>query len=360
METINEPVGRGCRNFYSDVLAVQRMLNEAGVDPGFIDGIFGSDTEQAIMLFQQRKALRQDGKVLPHGPTLNLLSQVRRPGIPSVPGAHIANSIRRFQFPIARAAVAAGIPTSQVTEFLEFWEKNYLSKVESVLGAMDSADQAILYAKFFFFLRKFGFSIAEASRVLVVVCGLRFPASLTVIEKILSSGEKFQKFLNVSEGVRNGLGYFILFIKVYNFLDKDEYSQAAANIYEFSMGNAVKWAALINFIQSLLPAPTVKSNAFFKVLRACDPIGLGGVAVDSFVLMVQAIIDAAMSRPFNEQRLADLVNRMKSGPTSLFAELGEKSGDALYEMTQMDAPDWYLITKYTWSELRDFFRGGSK
>ncbi|HEX6280005.1 MAG TPA: hypothetical protein VFZ49_08310, partial [Pyrinomonadaceae bacterium] len=53
-------------------------------------------------------------------------------------------------------------------------------------------------------------------------------------------------------------------------------------------------------------------------------------------------------------RLTPLVARMKQGPASLFVELGENSGDALYELTQTDI-DVNAMLRYTWMELSDWF-----
>ncbi|HEX6279397.1 MAG TPA: hypothetical protein VFZ49_05210, partial [Pyrinomonadaceae bacterium] len=71
-----------------------------------------------------------------------------------------------------------------------------------------------------------------------------------------------------------------------------------------------------------------------------DTIGLGAVAVDSVGSIVTSGAEMAAARRLDVDilttRLTPLVARMKQGPASLFVELGENSGDALYELTQTD------------------------
>lgn len=268
-----------------------------------------------------------------------------------------ADSVITYQREISMSANAAGISKADVDEFFKWWATSQMPVVKMVLGGIKSADGVIKFAKFFFALKKWGFAVAEITRIFILVCGLRAPQILPLIESVLRNGQKLEAGLKRTGGVRNALGLILLGVNVYNNLNNSEYSEAAAKTYKFAMGKAVPWASVIDTIQSFLPVPTAKSAIFFKILRACDPIGLGAVAVDSFVIMVQAIIDWAMGNQFNEERLGKLVARMKSGPTSLFAELGENAGDALFDIMQMDAQDWRQLGQYSWSELSDFLTG---
>ncbi len=45
------------------VRAIQTRLNELGIDPGPIDGLYGPKTRGAIMEFQQSRDLDVDGKI---------------------------------------------------------------------------------------------------------------------------------------------------------------------------------------------------------------------------------------------------------------------------------------------------------
>lgn len=48
-----------------DVAELQARLNSLGFDSGKVDGIFGPDTERAVMEFQSNRSLAEDGKVGP-------------------------------------------------------------------------------------------------------------------------------------------------------------------------------------------------------------------------------------------------------------------------------------------------------
>ncbi len=45
----------------AEVEELQRLLRAKGVNPGEIDGIFGSQTESAVRRFQEREGLQVDG-----------------------------------------------------------------------------------------------------------------------------------------------------------------------------------------------------------------------------------------------------------------------------------------------------------
>lgn len=47
----------------SDVMEIQALLRKIGYNPGIIDGVFGSQTLQAVMLFQRNNGLTPDGVI---------------------------------------------------------------------------------------------------------------------------------------------------------------------------------------------------------------------------------------------------------------------------------------------------------
>lgn len=57
---LRRPMMRG-----EDVSELQSRLNSLGFDAGKVDGIFGSETEHAVLEFQGNRALAEDGKVGP-------------------------------------------------------------------------------------------------------------------------------------------------------------------------------------------------------------------------------------------------------------------------------------------------------
>lgn len=57
---LRRPMMRG-----EDIAELQSRLNSLGFDPGKVDGIFGPETESAVIDFQQNRHLAEDGKVGP-------------------------------------------------------------------------------------------------------------------------------------------------------------------------------------------------------------------------------------------------------------------------------------------------------
>ena len=62
-----------------NVLLIQKLLKEAGVDPGTFDGKMGEKTKAAILEFQEVHGLKVDGKV--GYQTLNKLSEYLKSGM---------------------------------------------------------------------------------------------------------------------------------------------------------------------------------------------------------------------------------------------------------------------------------------
>ncbi len=64
-----------------------------------------------------------------------------------------------------------------------------------------------------------------------------------------------------------------------------------------------------------------------KLLRVMNPVGLGGVAVDSAI----TLINVAMGNS-DEREVDRLVERMKKGPAAVFADFGESIADAAFDL----------------------------
>ncbi|MDI1242139.1 MAG: hypothetical protein PSX80_09495, partial [bacterium] len=140
----------------------------------------------------------------------------------------------------------------------------------------------------------------------------------------------------------------------------------AAELYKFVMGKLVPWGAIIEGVGSLLdgvvPEQTRKNSYAFKIMRSIDPIGLGAVTADTLGSIVTSGAEMAAAGRVDvdilTRRLTPLVARMKQGPASLFVELGENSGDALYELTQTDI-DFNAMLRYSFMELEEWFEKAS-
>lgn len=64
-----------------DVEALQRALLRKGINPGPVDGVFGSKTEDAVRRSQERAGLAADGVAGPK--TLSALEEQAAAGAPS-------------------------------------------------------------------------------------------------------------------------------------------------------------------------------------------------------------------------------------------------------------------------------------
>lgn len=300
------------------------------------------------------------------------------PGRLGLPGTGVANAVspRSIQVPPRgptigpaskgmykhRAALetyarANGVPSSVLDEFLSYWAENELKFAKTILGWNDAPGNAVTILKMFALFRKLGATGQQMVPAFILIAGMRSATALKMMEYVADKAPVIAPKLKTLGNAAKMLGVFICAIEVYNLYAKGEWSQIIATIYKTLMGLAVPWGAAIDALQSLMPETSPRSSALFKIVRACDPIGLGGIAVDSMVIMLQSLLDAMRGRPLDEARLSALVGRMKQGPTAIFAELGEKSGDALYDILQMDAQDWKLVGRYTMDQFGDWVRG---
>ena len=89
-----------------------------------------------------------------------------------------------------------------------------------------------------------------------------------------------------------------------------------------------------------------------------------------WILLSPSLLEALKLRPkfketFKPERYVEatlthlpigppLVQRMKQGPASIFMELGENSGDALFELSQTDI-DFNAMMRYSFLKLEEWF-----
>jgi hypothetical protein len=57
------------------------------------------------------------------------------------------------------------------------------------------------------------------------------------------------------------------------------------------------------------------------------------------------LVEMVTTGQMDSQRLNRLVDRMKSGPTAFFADLGDNLGASLYEMSLWKRDDWSFAVK---------------
>lgn len=78
MSALTDSVGQKGANLKQDVIRVQNLLKTAGVDPGPIDGVCGSQTISAIRRFQEGFLPHPNGLVEPEGSTWRKLAEIQQ------------------------------------------------------------------------------------------------------------------------------------------------------------------------------------------------------------------------------------------------------------------------------------------
>ena len=330
------------------------------------DGVFGPRTRERVMKFQGRNSLRPDGVVGPK--TLTRIQQLSGPGtIPPVPGAITippappAVGVQRFTTDMQAVFEQKG-RADLFGDFLNDLESNTIPGWKNFLGTIGRAEDARQIAAFWIEL----FAITKGARsqmptVFAAVVKLDRDA-LKLFEALAAPTSKFGKFLKGAGEVASAVGLLVTVIECVQHARRGDPGAVAAELYKFGMGKAVPWAAMIEGVGSLLdgivPEQTRKNNMLFKIMRSIDPIGMGAVGVDSVVSIVTGGLEMAARGKVDvdilTNRLTPLVARMKGGPARLFVELGENSGDALYELCQTGV-DWQAIMRYTHMELMEWF-----
>src|SRR5277367_3374272 len=82
MSTISQSVGKGGINIRQDVVTVQQLLKNAGLNPGAADGICGPKTIATILQYQRQFLPSPDGRIDPNGTTWKRLANGAAPGPP--------------------------------------------------------------------------------------------------------------------------------------------------------------------------------------------------------------------------------------------------------------------------------------
>ncbi len=357
----------------NDVAKLQTDLNKAyprdmpQLKP---DGVFGPKTKEWVIKFQRNNPpLKPDGIVGPK--TLARLASIASvPGAPppiggiTIPPGPPAAGINKFQAEMKQEFDKQGL-SSQFGAFLTDLETNTIPGWKVFLGTIGRVDEARQVASFWIELNKLLKGVEDQRKLVLAGIAKLNKNDLEIFEALAKPTGKLGKAVAFAGSVASVAGLIITAIECVQHARRGDYGAVAAEIYKFGMGKAVPWAAILEGVGSLLdgvvPEQTRKTSYAFKIMRSIDPIGLGASAVDSVCTIVKGGVEMFMQKNPNEsaldtmsRNLAPLAARMKQGPTSVFAELGENSGDALYELTQTDI-DVNAMLRYTWMELTEWF-----
>ena len=334
------------------------------------DGAFGPKTKEWVIKFQRlNPPLKPDGIVGPK--TLaKLASLATGPGTPPPVGA----------ITVPPSPPSAGVDRFRAEMQKDFEKKSALDKFGAFLtdietdripgwkiwlGSIGRVEDARQLASFWIELNNLLRGVEDQRRIVLVGIAKLNKNDLEIFEALAKPTGKIGKVLAGIGTAATVAGYFVTAIECIQHSRRGDYGAVAAEIYKFAMGKAVPWAAMIEGIGSLLdgvvPEQTRKTSYAFRIMRSIDPVGMGSVAVDSVCTIVKGGVESFMDKNPNEsaldtmsRNLTPLVARMKQGPANIFVELGENSGDALYELTQTDI-DVQAMLRYSWMELTDWF-----
>lgn len=332
------------------------------------DGIFGMKTKEWVMKFQRNNPpLKADGIVGPK--TLAKLQSVAgvvpggpTPGVPTIPPSPPSTGINKFQSEMQREFEKKGVGT-QFGAFLNDLEANTIPGWKIFLGTIGRVEDARQLATFWIELNRILRGVEDQRKLVLIGIAKLDKNDLAVFEALAKPTGKLGKVASFAGSAASVAGLLITAIECVQHARRGDYGAVAAEIYKFAMGKAVPWAALLEGIGSLLDGvlgeDTRKTYAF-RIMRSIDPIGLGGVAVDTLVTIVKGGIEEFQKKNPSEssldrmtRNLTPLVARMKQGPASLFVELGENSGDALYQLTQTDI-DVHAMASYSWTTFKEW------
>ena len=335
------------------------------------DGVFGPKTREWVIKFQRNNPpLKADGVVGPK--TLAKLQILAGggsmvPGMPTIPPPPApptaSAGIDRFRAEMQQEFLKKGKPPSEFDAFLKDLENDTIPGWKIFLGGLGRVEDARQIASFWIELNHMLRGVEDQRKIVLAGIAKLDKNDLLIFETLAKPTGKLGKAVAFAGSVASAAGLLVTAIECVLHARKGDYGAVAAEIYKYAMGKAVPWAAMIEGIGSLLdgvvPENTRKNSYAFKIIRSIDPIGLGATAVDSVCTIVKGGVEMFVKKNPNEsaldtmtRNLAPLAARMKQGPTSIFAELGEKSGDALYELTQTDI-DVDAMFRYSWMEIKD-------
>lgn len=355
-------VGRRGKNNVNDVRAVQTRLNDFTRPPRSflkVDGKCGPTTEGVIADFQRVVcgSPNPDGKIDPGKKTHAALNDpasegkwarmsIGSPAAPTAPTGQPGAAAKDVVYPPGATpkmreainAMAKSIKNADelaiLNAFLKTTPYAYLKTSLEVQGAVvNFADFALVTRQ----MRAAGNSSNEIVSFLTDAAKMKEANSFA---KVLGIGAKYPQIFKAAKGlgtVASGAGILLCAAEITNHLDQKRYGAAAAECYGGFMGLAVPWAGFLSAVQGLVFnfAPGLKGNSaitfYFRYLNAADPVGLGKIAVDSLVTIIETVMVSYQKGYLDTGKMEILVDRMKKSPANLLVSVGEWVGDTAFD-----------------------------
>lgn len=328
-------VGKGGRNDPADVRQVQRRLNFLSLPPRVRvaeDGRLSPTLIRMIEDFQRRVARIHvvTGKVDPRSPTLVMMN------------SPMAGQLWQGLDPVAgqagpRTTMAAMASNGSAEDRRAFEElrRNVIDvggpPVKAYFAGLDTADRIRPVLRTWTTIRSFGFSAVDSARWYAEILkwpperSARFFAQMEIPTSPL--GRAVKKVLGPGAAVG---GKIVMIVDCADKWMDGDYLQVAVEVYKAAVARVMPWAAMIDLIQTMaeamVPADARASSAF-KVLRACDPMGLSSIPVDLVATFAIATVEMVMKGEVDPMRAERLLDRIRSGPGGFFADLGDQLRD---------------------------------
>lgn len=263
----------------------------------------------------------------------------------------------KFEAPITTAIKKMGGTQTDVDAYLALHDKGE-PFVKATLNGISTPDMAVKAAEFVFAFKFSGIPLSKSVSILANVLALDFPDQIGLLTKVVNKGAAIGAVIKKISNPLEAVGFIIAAFSAARSCEKADYGSAIAEIYKSFIGITVPFGGAVDVVQSIVDvyfaAPNERNILLFKVIRACDPVGLGGVAIQSFVWFIQAVFNAGRGRSVDEKRLSQLVDSMKSGPARIFVDLGER---AEFLFVLWDLPkDIYDVAITSWDRLKLYLR----
>ncbi len=259
---------------------------------------------------------------------------------------------------------AAGYGKRHLDEFLAMLDRPGFKWIKPAKDIESGGEQLIFAARFAVLLLKRGFSVSQVASAFERIGKVSGPSRIAAIKKTVEVGGKFDKYLAAIGRGGSALDAVFLYVDLNDAVSRQDWPLATRTIYKFMAGKinfiAGTLDALQGLLEALVPERSQKVSGLFKIIRSCDLGGLGAAGVDSMTVLVMAAFDTMRGKPFDEVRFSQLVKRLHSGPTAIFADLGDNIGDVLFDLSRMQANDWYALGKKPLPDLHSYIRSFGK
>ncbi len=347
-------VGRRGRNSPNDVRVVQTRLNELARPPRSslkVDGKCGPATEGVIADFQKVVcgSPNPDGRVDPGKKTHAALNDPASEGKwarmsigapaaqPGPAGGGNVQGLSPSQQKVAKDVEDAARKADQLGVYAEFLKQTPVANLKKVLdaqGALANFIQLFVVARE---QRALGSTVTQIAEFMSDATKMKDANGFAKILEASKRNPQMFKSAKVAGRAAGGISLFLGAAEMANHLEKRQYGAAAAEVYGVFMSAAVPWAGFLSAVQNLAFtwAPGLRGmpavNYFFRMLNARDPVGLGKIAIDSFVTIIDTVIVSFQRGQLDTGQLELLVERMRNSPSNILVSAGEWLGDTAFD-----------------------------